>query len=246
MGSATGRRILVTRAEEDSRTWAERLRAIGALPEVLPCLSCRIREDEDTAEALDSALDGADWIALTSRRGVDAVAALAREQRLLGPRVAAVGETTARRCRERLGRVDLVAPGGTGRALAETLVGALTVDLAAGGRPVVTVASADKAPPELERLLEPKGVDVRRVVVYETIPAPPREPRVDLGERGIEVIFLASPSAVQGLAAQATFPSNVQLVSIGPSTSEAIREAGWELTAEAKSRDLEGLLEAMP
>jgi uroporphyrinogen-III synthase len=246
MGRVEGRRILVTRAEEDARSWADRLRDWGAHAEVLACLTCRFRDDPRTRAALRGALDGADWLALTSRRGVDAVAALAPPELLGRRRIASVGETTARRCRERLERVDLVAPGGTGRALAETLAGALTADVAAGRRPVVAVAAADKAPPELERTLDPLGVEVRRVAVYETIPAPPREPRIDLAGWGIEVILLASPSAVEGLAAQATFPPSTHLVSIGPSTSEAIRRAGWPVAGEAKTRDLEGLLEAMP
>jgi uroporphyrinogen-III synthase len=246
MGRVEGRRILVTRAEEDARAWADRIRERGARPEVLACLACRFRDDAETRSALSRALQGADWLALTSRRGVDAVAALLPPEELRRPRIASVGETTARRCRERLERIDLVAPGGTGRALGETLAGALTVEVASGRRPVVAVAAADKAPLELEHALEPMGVEVRRVVVYETIPAPPREPRVDLGERGIEVILLASPSAVEGLAAQATFPPSTQLVSIGPSTSEAIRRAGWSVAGEASSRDLEGLLEAIP
>jgi uroporphyrinogen-III synthase len=240
-----GRRVLVTRAEDDARRWADQLRAWGAEPEVLPCLSCRLREDPATREALAGALDGAHWLSVSSRRGVEAVAALTRASQRAPLRIAAVGETTARSCREQLDRVDLVAPGGTGRALAETLAGALAPNVAAGGRPIVVAAAGDRAPQELERVLEPMGVEVRRVVVYETVPAAPRDPKVDLAESGIEIVLLASPSAVQGLAAQAVILPSTKLISIGPSTSEAIRDAGWEVAGEASRRDLVGLVEAI-
>jgi uroporphyrinogen III methyltransferase/synthase len=108
------------------------------------------------------------------------------------------------------------------------------------------VAAADRAPLEIEQVLEPMGVEVRRVAVYETVPAGRREPKIDLAERGIEVVFLASPSAVQGLAAQAAVPPSAKLISIGPSTSEAIRQAGWQVAGEARTRDIEGLVEAIP
>lgn len=246
MSRLDGRRILITRAQEDARDWSERIERWGAEPRVLPCIACRIRDDESTRRALLEALDGADWLALTSRRGVDAVTSLAAAEVLAARPVAAVGDGTARACGEAIGRVDLVAPDGTGRSLGHALAGAVSGLLAAGRAPVIAVAAADRAPAELESILEPLGVTVRRIVVYETQPAPEKEPRVDLEADGIEVVLLASPSAVEGLAAQAKVAPSVQLISIGPATSRAIRAAGWTVAGEAKSRDLEGLLEAIP
>jgi uroporphyrinogen III methyltransferase/synthase len=41
------------------------------------------------------------------------------------------------------------------------------------------------------------------------------------------------------------FPSAARIVSIGPVTSEAVREAGLEVAIEAERHDVEGLVEAL-
>ena len=60
---------------------------------------------------------------------------------------------------------------------------------------------ATRALAELRRagLIEPLGVEVQRIAVYRTVPAPPQEPREKLDELGVNTIFLASPSALKGL-----------------------------------------------
>ena len=41
------------------------------------------------------------------------------------------------------------------------------------------------------------------------------------------------------------FPSAARIVSIGPITSEAAREAGLEVAVEAERHDVDGLIEAL-
>ena len=91
-----GRRVLVTRTEEDSTRWAARLAGLGATPVVFPCIVCEFMDDAETVAVLRAALSNSSWLVLTSARGAEAV------RRLLGGppdahvHVAAVGPATAR------------------------------------------------------------------------------------------------------------------------------------------------------
>lgn len=238
-----GRVILVTRAAEDAAEWVARLGALGATALSLPCLVCEPLRDAALARGLRAALDGAAWLVVTSRRGVDAVAELAGRVPD-GVRIAAVGPRTAARCGEALGRAaDLVAADGTGAGLARELRAAL---VAAPPRPRIVVAAADRAEEHFERALDARQVELVRLAVYRTVPAPPVEPRADLAALGVDTIFLASPSAVTGLVNRAVVPGGALLISIGPSTTEAARAAGLAVAAEAARPGFEGLVEAIP
>jgi uroporphyrinogen-III synthase len=57
-----------------------------------------------------------------------------------------------------------------------------------------------------------------------------------------DLAVVASPSAARALAAVNTA---VPVVSIGPETTAALREAGLRVAAEAVSPDLEGLVRAV-
>ena len=246
MSPVAGRTVLVTRAAEDAAPWAERLAALGARPVVFPCLVCETLDDAPTRVALADALDGAAWLALTSRRGVEAVARLVPGEIPESVAIAAVGPATADAARALLGRCQLVAPKGTGVSLAEALRDALADRPPGAARPKVAIAAADRAEPHLERLLIPAGIDVARVDVYRTVPAPPETPRVDLAALGVDTILLASPSAVAGLVHRAVVPDGTVVVTIGPATTEAARAHGLAVLAEARRPGLDGILEVIP
>jgi len=241
-----GRTVLVTRAAEDAAPWAERLAALGATPVVFPCLVCETLDDAPTRAALAAALDGAAWLALTSRRGVEAVARLVPGGIPESIGIAAVGPATAEAARAHFGRCELVAPAGSGVSLAEALRNALASRPPGAPRPKVAVAAADRAEQHLERLLIPAQCEVARVDVYRTVPAPPETPRVALDALGVDTILLASPSAVAGLVHRAVVPGGAAVVTIGPSTTEAARAHGLLVRAEARRPGLEGILEVIP
>jgi uroporphyrinogen-III synthase len=245
MNDLAGRTVLITRAEEDAQKWAAQLAARGARAVVFPCIAGEAMRDENTAQELGAALDGADWLVLTSVRGVHGVAELVGARRAADVALAVVGEATAAAARRVLGRVDLVAPDGTSRSLGEALARTLRDELRTESARVVA-AGAESAREDLEEALSPLGVRVQRVAVYRTVPAPPQEPREDIAALGIDTIFLASPSAVTGLLARAVVPDGVHIITIGPTTSEAARDAGLTVHGEAAGRGLEAMIEAMP
>jgi uroporphyrinogen-III synthase len=237
----TGRRIVLTRSAEDCGEWARRLQSAGAEPVLLPCIRCEPIDTPETRAGLTAALAAADWLVLTSRRGVEAVASLAGPTALpQGCRVAAVGAATAEAARARLGRVDVVGEG-TAAALAARLLTSGRVTAGAS----VAIAVAENAPPTLERALADAGLRTTRCNVYRTVPVPEARQKRALSTLGADNILLASPSAVSGLVHQVVIDAPVAIYTIGPSTTAAARASGLAVTAEARTPSLEGLLEAM-
>ncbi len=236
-----GRRVLVTRALEDSTTWAKRLTALGAVPVILPCIRSEMRDDAETRALLVAALRDAGWLCITSARGAEAVA------RLAGPlapavRVAAVGESTANAVRAVLCSTPFVARGGTSRALGEELLAQLG-DTATSTR--VVVAGAGGGRTDAEQALERGGVHVTRVDVYRMVPASKSDTPLDLHAEGIGDVLLASPSAVEGFLNQTSRPVKARIFTIGSTTSAAVAAAGLTVSGEAAQPDFESLVEAM-
>lgn len=246
----TERRILLTRGEDDAAAWAGRLAGAGLAPVVLPCIDAEPIDEPGLAEALLDAFGRADWLVFTSRRGVEAFARLVGRPTTVDARVAAVGPATADAARGAIGRVDLVSERGTAESLADALIAPGAAGPAAGQRrpddraPVVVLALAENARDVLERRLRAAGADVRRYDVYRTIPAAPRSPTRPLSTLGVDAVWLASPSAVEGFLNQVELDVDVPLVAIGPSTAAAIRARGLAVAAEAAEPSFEGLLEA--
>jgi uroporphyrinogen-III synthase len=68
---------------------------------------------------------------------------------------------------------------------------------------------------------------------------------VSVSDLDVDLILLASPSAVEGLLNQVRVEADTRLLSIGPTTSTAIRAAGLEVFAEAEERSLAGMLASL-
>jgi uroporphyrinogen-III synthase len=233
-----GARVLLTRSADDSAEWAEELERRGVRPVLLPCIRSEPIDTPELRAAFATAIAGADWLVLTSRRGVEACARLlALPSRA---RVATVGAATADAARALLGRADLVG-GGSAAALGEAL--ASDARFTAGAR--VVLALATNARDGLEQVLAAAGARCTRLDVYRTIPAPPTTPRRALSSLGAERVVLASPSAASGFVHQVDLDVPVAIYTIGPSTTAAARALGLDVTAEAREPSFEGIWEAM-
>ncbi len=240
-----GRRVLVTRAIEDSGIWSTRLIALGAEAVILPCISTEFFHDDDTRLRLEAALADADWLCITSARCADAVARLtdiAAIQRTPPIRVAAVGGATAAAARAQLGVAPFVARGGTSRTLGEELLNELAPPPAISK---IVVAGAEDGRTDLEDVLIPSGALVTRVNVYRTVPAERSGAALDHVAENISDVVLASPSAVQGWLNQVSSPGGVRIFTIGPTTTTAVLAAGLTVAGEAVHPTFDSLVEAM-
>jgi uroporphyrinogen III methyltransferase/synthase len=128
--------------------------------------------------------------------------------------------------------------------VAEGLVAALA-DVPVEGRRVL-VARAEEARETLPDALRERGAELDVVALYRTVAEDPSEDVLEAASRADYVTFTSS-STVRWFAEAIgdRFPSGARIASIGPVTSEALRERGREVHVEAERHDVDGLVEAL-
>ena len=246
-----GRTIVVTRPRRQAGRLRGELEALGATVIELPTIEIA---PPDSYEPLDTELRDLgqyQWLVVTS----------ANTARVLGERLAllvvdpaavsrlrvvAVGAATAAALQEIGFRVDLVPP----KYVAESVVDVLR-DKVAGARVLLARAAVarDVIPDELRRA----GATVDVVDAYRTV-IPEDSARLVKGifvdsPAPDAVTFTSSSTATNffqllGEAGICSAPKGVQAISVGPITSETLRELGWEPAAEADPHDVDGLVQA--
>jgi uroporphyrinogen III methyltransferase/synthase len=193
-----------------------------------------------------------DLVCLTSANGVDGlfarILAGGRDARsLAGCTLAAIGPATAAALERHGVRADVVAE----RSVAEGLVEALGELLDEERQPPVRralIARASEARDVLPDALRARGIEVDVLALYETVAEPLAASVLDAAAHADYITF-ASSSTVRlffdALGPERSLSAATRVVSIGPVTSEALRERGIEPHAEAARHDAEGLLEAL-
>jgi uroporphyrinogen III methyltransferase / synthase len=240
-----GRTVVVTRARAQASGLAKTLRGIGANVVELPAIRIESRIEDAEVKAAAENIADYDLVCLTSPNGVkllfEALAAAGRDARALaGATVAAIGPGTARALASHGIAADVVPE----RFVAEALVEALAdVDIA--GKKVL-IARAAEARDVLPDALRERGGEVDVVAVYETVREAPEEAAIAAAEDADYVTFTSS-STVRNLreALGDRFPRKARIVSIGPITSDTVREEGLEVAVEAERHDVDGLLTAL-
>jgi uroporphyrinogen III methyltransferase/synthase len=229
--------VAVTRARAQASGLAARLRGLGAAALEAPAI--RVRELPGPAPELERY----DLVCLTSPNGVrllfERLHRAGRDARAFGAaRVAAIGPGTAAALREHGLIADIVPQ----RFVAEGLVEALA------GVPVTRalVARAAEARDVLPDALRARGAEVDVVALYETVAEPLSERQREEVATADYVTFTSS-STVRFLfeAMDGRLSERTRLVSIGPVTSQALRDRGREPDVEAARHDIDGLVEAI-
>jgi uroporphyrinogen III methyltransferase/synthase len=240
-----GRRVVVTRARAQASGLAATLAALGADVVELPAIRIVPRLDAPEVRAAVHGLHAYALVCLTSPNGVrllfEAMAAQGRDARALANAiVAAIGPGTAAALREHGVIADLV----PARFVAEALVEALS-RVEVEGRPVL-IARAAEARDVLPDALRERGAEVDLVALYETVADTPDPAALEAAGDADYVTFTSSSTVRNFIAAvDGRFPPRARVVSIGPVTSDAAREAGLNVDVEAERHDPEGLVEAL-
>ena len=235
------RTVAVTRARAQSSGLARRLAALGA--RVIEAPAIRVRPLP--GEPLDPS--GYDLVCVTSANGVaglfERLAANdpPRDARALaGARVAAIGPATVQALAARGVVADVVPE----RAVAESLAAALA------GVPVsrALVVRGAQARDVLPEALAAAGAEVDVLDVYETVAETP-PPGIVEEAVGADYITFTSSSTVrfflEAVGGPQRIAAHTRLVSIGPLTSEVLRERGLEPHLEAETHDVEGIVRAL-
>jgi uroporphyrinogen III methyltransferase/synthase len=238
-----GRTVAVTRARAQASELARRLEEHGARVVQAPV----IRVEPLPGPPLDPS--PYDLICVTSANGVavlfERLEAGGRDARALAQaRIAAVGDGTARALAEHGIRADILPE----RSVAESLVEALS-DVPATRALVARARDAREVLPEA---LRARGIEVDVLALYETIAEPLSERALELA-RSADYITFTSASTVRffmeavggGGQADAPLSPATRVVSIGPVTSQALREHGLQVDLEAERHDIDGLLDAL-
>ena len=231
-GPLAGRSVVVTRARAQASPLAARLRTLGA--RVVEAPAIRI----EPLEARLPPLSGFDLVCVTSPNGARRLLELVRDAReLAGPAIAAIGPGTVEALRAGGIEADIVPP----RAVAESLVEALA------GRTITRalIARAEVARDVLPDALRERGAEVEILALYRTVPEP-LDDVARAGAHGADYVTFTSASSVRFYVAAADAPGDGQrIVSIGPVTSDALREHGLEPHVEAQEHTPEGLVAAL-
>lgn len=198
--------VILTRAHGENSGVATGLAAAGIASREVPCVAVRPLEDPTPLRLAVRALTGDDLLVITSRAGARAVGAVLSGASCAAP-VAAVGQATAKACRDEGLRVAFVPSAPNASALAAEL------PLPRGA---TVLTRSDRAARDPVEVLTRRGAHVREVVAYRTTPIAPGALIPD----GAIALF-ASPSAVEGFALSAARVAGA--VAIGASTAARVR-----------------------
>jgi uroporphyrinogen-III synthase len=226
----------------------------GVEPVMIPAIELAPPGSWCALDAALACLRSYDWLVFTSANAVEALAARAREigVALTLPKVAAIGPATARAVQSMLGVGFELMPA---QAVAESLVEALLPQaLRPDGSPTrFLLVRAEVARDTLPDTLTQAGAEVTIAAAYRTvIPAGSvaaiRELFAAPQNYPDAITFTSSSTATNLLAlieaAGLTLPPDIPRISIGPITSQTLRELGLPPHAEAAESSVDALVES--
>jgi len=243
-----GQRIVVTRTRKQAGALSAGLRALGADVFELPTI--RIEPPVKMREFAELVQDAHsyDWVVFTSPNGVtaffDVFYKLFKDAREIGGvRIAATGPATAARVRDFHLQVDLQ----PSEYVAEAVVAEFQKEGSVENQRIL-LARAEQARDVLPRELTRLGAIVDEAIAYRTV----QETEDASGAlarfrtEGADLITFTSSSTVEHfLALKVPWPAGMKTASIGPITSQTMRDAGLSVDVEATDYDIPGLLKAI-
>jgi uroporphyrinogen-III synthase len=245
------RRILITRTRKQASDLAAQLEALGAITISIPTIEIAPPASYAPLDEALARLGDFGWLIFTSANSVEAFAARLRlrgsDAPVTLPKIAVIGPATARAVEAQGFAVDLIPP----LYVAESLVESLLPD--ASGRRMLLVR-AEEARDVLHDGLSAAGAEVFVAPAYRN-----QLPTSSISLVGeifaapdvrLDAITFTSASTVRNLAAlldQAgmAIPVDVVLASIGPITSEVLRELGYRPTVEAAEATIPALVQSL-
>jgi len=254
MKPLAGRRILITRARPQAHSLAAALEAKGAEVLAIPAIEI---VPPDSYAALDAALLDAgryEWLVVTSVNGADVLAQRLQVLGLSGDvlstvKIAVIGPATGRSMAAHGLQVDLTPK----QAIAESLAEALLREPIAGQHVLLVRAKVarDVIPDELRNA----GATVDIADAYQTVvPAASREALRQLFGQPSHlphVVTFTSSSTVMNFfrllyeAGVPGWPASMAAASIGPITSQTLRDHDIEPIVEATEYTTPGLVAAL-
>jgi uroporphyrinogen III methyltransferase/synthase len=247
-----GKRIVVTRAVEQSGELVRALESRGAQVVLFPLIRFAPPEDWGPVDQALSRLNDFSAVLFLSANAVRYVFERCRHLAVKfapgdapGPFIAAVGPATAQAIIDEGSRADYV-----GRDPAELLVRELGPQLE---NRAVLLPRSDRGDAALSLALRDAGARVTEIVAYRTMmpEAPDEQLAGQIRHAEVDVIVFASPSAVRNFAVIVgaddvkNISKRVQFAAIGRTTAKALRDARLPVAIEAEESSAEGLADAI-
>ncbi len=244
-----GKRIVVTRTRSQAGVLSQQLGEMGADVYELPTI--RIEKPMNMMQFGECVQDchKYDWIIFTSPNGVDAFFdlffKLYHDARAMGgARIAAIGPGTAKKVKEYHLAVDLLPD----EYVAESLLKALLEESGSVDNLTFLWVKAEKTRDVIGAGLTEAGGIVDEAIAYRTLPETEDVTggRQRFLEEGADVITFTSASTVESfLDLKLPLPEKLKIASIGPVTSQTLREHGLYVDIEAEEHDIPGLVKAI-
>jgi len=259
MPTLTNIRILITRSRHQASELAFELKALGAVPILIPTIEIVSPETYAPFDRALAQLDHYDWLIFTSanaleifsqrksRVGIHATREPHSPVQSKVPRVAVIGPATAKAVQGTGLTVDLIPPKYIAESLAEALM-----PYAHGSN--MLLIRAEQARDILPEALTSAGATVtianayRNQIPHDSIPALQKL----FSDPGTypDAITFTSASTVRNLialleAADLTLPPTITLASIGPITSQTLRDLGHSPTIEASEPTIPALVQSL-
>jgi uroporphyrinogen III methyltransferase/synthase len=243
-----GKRIVVTRATQQAPILSEKLRELGADAIEMPATQIARLDLGPLRNSIDRIGDY-DWLIFTSQNAVaifwEQLLGRGKDSRALaGLKIAAVGPATAGALLEHGITVDVIPERFVAEGLLETIRERDDVS-----ESKVLYITAEGARDVLPSGLREMGAELAIIEAYRTIPdgegAATLARAIEAGK--VDLATFTSASAVRGYidAVGEDLALKVPAASIGPQTSDALREAGIEVEAEAEESTIDGLVSAV-
>jgi uroporphyrinogen III methyltransferase/synthase len=249
-----GRTVVVTRTRQQASDLSDQLAALGANVIEAPTIELAPPADWRPIDDVLGRVGEFDWVVFTSANGVEfarrRLLETGRDVRAFGrARVAAIGDATAAALREKLAiTADLCPDRFVAEALADAFAGRGEI---AGKR--FLLLRADIARPLLrERLQQGGAAEVLDLSVYETKRAAELPPELvaALDANEVQWVTFTSSSTARNFVellgpAYREKLQNVKIASIGPITTQTLKELELEPTVQADQFNIPGLVAAI-
>ncbi len=233
-GKLAGKRIMVTRAKENSKEFIKKIEEIGG--EVLEFPTIEIAEIDDYSE-FDEVLTNIktfNWIVFTSVNGVSTFFNRMKMKKidlrsLSGLKIASIGKETTKKINDFGVLINFMPCEYTSEKLLEGLLRILNEN------EKVLLVRSNIANDILKNGLEKKGIKVKNLIAYKIVKSDiNKEQFIDVLREGyLDFITFTSPSTVNNFVSilgkeNITKLHNIKVVCIGPVTAKAARELGFK------------------
>lgn len=244
-----GKKVVVTRARTQSSSLSEKINRLGGKAVELPSIKIEEIEKNTRLENAIENMQSYTHIVFTSRNGVEIffkkLDEMNRDSRALyGLKVCSIGSGTSEELAKRGIKADIEPE----RFVSESLFEEMKKTIKPSDR--VLIPRAENAREFLSAKLS-EICNVDEIFTYRTvIDESSREIFEDVISGGVDCITFTSSSTVKNLIEIAgdgyrEILDGIKLVSIGPVTSETIREFGLEVYREAEVSTIDGVVEVL-